>query len=79
MTVRVAVAGSSGSIGTQTLDVVRHNPDRYRVVALATGRNEAGLAAQAAEFSVPPARARLTAEDPRALAELAALDDVDVV
>jgi 1-deoxy-D-xylulose-5-phosphate reductoisomerase len=37
-TVRVAVAGSSGSIGTQTLDVIRaEGPDRYRVVALGVG------------------------------------------
>jgi 1-deoxy-D-xylulose-5-phosphate reductoisomerase len=75
----VAVLGSTGSIGTQTLDVVRRNPDRYRVAALATGRNAAALAAQAAEFGVPAERARLTAEDPGALAGLAALDDVDVV
>jgi 1-deoxy-D-xylulose-5-phosphate reductoisomerase len=75
----VAVLGSTGSIGTQTLDVIRHNPDRYRVVTLATGRQRDVLAAQAAEFGVPDDRARLTADDPGALAGLAALDDVDVV
>ncbi len=31
---RIAVLGSTGSIGTQTLDVVRAEPDRYEVVAL---------------------------------------------
>jgi 1-deoxy-D-xylulose-5-phosphate reductoisomerase len=76
--VGVAVLGSTGSIGTQTLDVVRRNPDRYRVVALATGRNGDLLRAQAAEFGVPDGRARLTADDPGALADLAAQDDVDV-
>ena len=75
----VAVLGSTGSIGTQTLDVVRRNPDRYRVVALATGRNGELLAAQAAEFAVDPERVRLTAEDPGALAALAAEPDVDGV
>ena len=35
--VRVAVAGSSGSIGTQTLSVVRAEPDRYEIVALGVG------------------------------------------
>ena len=35
----VAVLGSTGSIGTQTLDVISHLPDRFRVVALAGGRN----------------------------------------
>jgi 1-deoxy-D-xylulose-5-phosphate reductoisomerase len=33
----VAIAGSTGSIGTQTIDVVACEPDRYRVVALAAG------------------------------------------
>ena len=35
--VRVAIAGSTGSIGTQTIDVVRAEADRYEVVALAAG------------------------------------------
>lgn len=34
---RVAIAGSSGSIGTQTIDVVLAEPDKYRVSALAVG------------------------------------------
>jgi 1-deoxy-D-xylulose-5-phosphate reductoisomerase len=48
--VRVAIAGSTGSIGTQTLDVVRAEPDRYDVVALGAGRSTAALVAQAREF-----------------------------
>jgi len=36
---RVAILGSTGSIGTATLDVVGRFPDRFRVVALAAGRN----------------------------------------
>lgn len=47
-TVSVAVAGSTGSIGVQTLDVIAREPDRYRVAALATGSNIAELAAQTA-------------------------------
>jgi 1-deoxy-D-xylulose-5-phosphate reductoisomerase len=35
--VRVAIAGSSGSIGTQTLDVIAQSPDKYEVVALGVG------------------------------------------
>ncbi len=76
---RVAVLGSTGSIGTQTLDVIRRHRDRYEVVALAAGRNAEMLAAQAAELGVPEARARLAHDDADVLAELAALDDVDVV
>jgi len=50
MTTTVALAGSTGSIGTQALDVVRAEPDRYRVVALgASGRNVDALVAQAVE------------------------------
>jgi 1-deoxy-D-xylulose-5-phosphate reductoisomerase len=48
--VRVAVAGSSGSIGTQTLSVVRAEPDRYEVVALGVGSSVEVLVAQALEF-----------------------------
>lgn len=50
--IRLAVLGSTGSIGTQTLDVVRHHPDRLRVVALAAGSNARGLREQAEEFGV---------------------------
>ena len=43
----VAVLGSTGSIGTQTLEVIAAQPDRFRVVALAAGRSIKELAAQA--------------------------------
>lgn len=48
--VRVAIAGSTGSIGTQTLDVVRAEPDRYEVVGLGVGSSVDALIAQAEEF-----------------------------
>ncbi|PUA80807.1 1-deoxy-D-xylulose-5-phosphate reductoisomerase [Nocardioides currus] len=48
----MAVLGSTGSIGTQALDLVRANPDRFRVVALtAGGSNEELFDAQVAEFA----------------------------
>jgi 1-deoxy-D-xylulose-5-phosphate reductoisomerase len=47
---RVAVLGSTGSIGRQTLDVFRQFPERFQAVALAAGQNCAELAAQVAEF-----------------------------
>jgi 1-deoxy-D-xylulose-5-phosphate reductoisomerase len=51
VTTTVALAGSTGSIGTQTIDVVEAEPDRFRIVALgASGRDVAGLAAQAARI-----------------------------
>jgi len=46
----VALIGSTGSIGTQALDVVRAEPGRHRVVALAAHRSVDALAAQAEEF-----------------------------
>jgi 1-deoxy-D-xylulose-5-phosphate reductoisomerase len=48
----IAVLGSTGSIGTQALDLVRANPDRYRVVALtAGGSNPELFERQVAEFA----------------------------
>ena len=49
---RVAILGSTGSIGTQALEVVRANPERFEVVALATGSDSGTLLAQAKEFDV---------------------------
>ncbi len=49
---KIVILGSTGSIGTQALDVVRSNRDRFEVVGLAAGTDAAGLAAQAAEFGV---------------------------
>ncbi|MEW6474579.1 MAG: 1-deoxy-D-xylulose-5-phosphate reductoisomerase [Actinomycetota bacterium] len=77
--IRLAVLGSTGSVGTQALDVVRANPGVYEVVALAAGRNEKLLAEQAAEFGVPELRARCAAGDPAVLAGLAELPEVDIV
>jgi 1-deoxy-D-xylulose-5-phosphate reductoisomerase len=49
----VVLLGSTGSIGTQAIDIVRRNPDRFRVVALgAGGGNVEQLAAQALELEV---------------------------
>ena len=44
--IRIAVLGSTGSIGCQTLEVVRARPDLFRIVALAAGRNTDLLARQ---------------------------------
>jgi 1-deoxy-D-xylulose-5-phosphate reductoisomerase len=87
--VRVAIAGSSGSIGVQTLDVIRAELGQYEVVALGVGSSIDVLIAQANEFrpklvavADPAGRAQVAAALPFAevvadLAELA--DDADVV
>ncbi|MBQ7635299.1 MAG: 1-deoxy-D-xylulose-5-phosphate reductoisomerase [Bacteroidaceae bacterium] len=46
----LSLIGSTGSIGTQTLDVVRRHPDRFRVLTLTAGRNADLLIRQAQEF-----------------------------
>ncbi|MEO0946810.1 MAG: 1-deoxy-D-xylulose-5-phosphate reductoisomerase [Cyanobacteria bacterium J06641_5] len=46
----ISILGSTGSIGTQTLDIVSQYPDRFRVVGLAAGRNIELLAAQIRQF-----------------------------
>ena len=47
---RISILGSTGSIGTQTLDVVREHADEYEAYALTAGRNAELLIAQAREF-----------------------------
>ena len=46
----VILIGSTGSIGTQTLDVIRHNPDKFKIVALSANRSADKLIEQAKEF-----------------------------
>jgi 1-deoxy-D-xylulose-5-phosphate reductoisomerase len=47
----IAVLGSTGSVGTQALDVIAHHPERFRVVALAAGGNTDLLNQQIARFN----------------------------
>lgn len=56
----LAILGSTGSIGTQTLDVVRAHPERFRVTALAAHKSDGQIEEQIREFS--PAIAVLTDE-----------------
>ena len=92
--IRLAVLGSTGSIGCSTLEIVRRHPDRFAVTALSAHRNLEALADQVREFR--PAAAVL-ADETRAAAipgdtpgttwatgreavlDLASRDDVDVV
>lgn len=75
---RIAVLGSTGSIGRQTLDVVRWHPDQFQVVALAAGSPSEAFAEQVREFQ--PARACLTSTDGTApLLEMATDRSVDLL
>jgi len=87
----VALLGSAGSIGRQSIEVLEQHADRFRVVALATGRNAAELEAQAARLhpaavaladeaaalDLPAGTVRVGGAD--ALEILATRDDVDMV
>ena len=65
----VVILGSTGSIGTQALDIIRRNPDRFRVVALAAGGGNLDLLArQAVEFGA----AAVAVATPAAAAQLQA-------
>ncbi len=89
---RVAILGSTGSIGTQTLDVVDWHPERLEVVALTARSDAAALARQVeryrprfAALTEPPAGASLETAAGRlhtgegALIEAATLPEVDTV
>jgi len=89
----VALLGSTGSIGTQAIEVLTAHPDLFRVVALATGHDGHGLAEQARQLrpavvaladveglgilDLPSGTERAGGDD--ALIELATRDDVDLV
>ena len=73
---KIAILGSTGSIGTQALDVIRHNRDRFEVVALSCGRNEKLLMEQVKEFKPQAFCVGGGAEE---LKELAAMPEADIV
>jgi 1-deoxy-D-xylulose-5-phosphate reductoisomerase len=84
---RLAVLGSTGSIGQQTLEVVRSLPERFRIIGLAAGKNLDLLAQQIDEFkpdfisfTVPSNKAgRLSRYKLTSLEEMASHPDVDIV
>ena len=91
--IRVAILGSTGSVGRSTLDVIQRHPERFEVVALAANRARDALAEQVERFR--PSMAVLSSEDRlgapgdisgvkwregrEALLEIAESPDIDVV
>jgi len=83
----IAVLGSTGSVGTQTLAVIDHLSDRFRVVSLAAGTNTALLADQVRRFnpqivvakSLEPIADRRPLLSPTGLIDAATHPDVDIV
>jgi 1-deoxy-D-xylulose-5-phosphate reductoisomerase len=75
---RIALLGSTGSIGQQTLDVVRWHPDEFAIAALVAGRPSSLFEAQVAEFS--PRFSCLTSSDGAAqLTDLAVDPQIDLL
>lgn len=84
---RIALLGSTGSIGVQTLDIVRENPEQFEITALVANRNWEQLAAQAIEFDADcvvigneqyytPLKEALAATDVKVYAGAKAMEDV---
>ncbi|MFH1639417.1 MAG: 1-deoxy-D-xylulose-5-phosphate reductoisomerase, partial [Chloroflexota bacterium] len=85
---RLAVLGSTGSVGRQTLEVVRAFPERLSITALAAGHNLALLSEQISEFrpefisyasTESPLPGNFTGTQRKTIDEIASLDEVDTV
>ena len=82
---RISILGATGSIGTQTLDIVRQMGDRFQVVSMAANTNENSLQKLATEFGV--SRLALAKEGAsssipsglNALSDMVTASDVDLV
>ncbi|HET7399305.1 MAG TPA: 1-deoxy-D-xylulose-5-phosphate reductoisomerase [Intrasporangium sp.] len=72
---RVVLLGSTGSIGTQALDLVRRNPDRFAVTGLSAGANLELVARQAALLRVPVVAVAVDDEQALATAIARAADE----
>lgn len=77
---KIIILGSTGSIGTQTLDVVRSHPDEFQVLGLSAHSNTALFKKQVAEFKPKYVVKTSEIENPSAaLSELACAHDADLI
>ncbi len=74
----VAILGSTGSIGTSTLNVLRRHRDRFRLVALTAGSNASLLAEQVAEWQ-PAFSGLASGAGPSCLIDAATRPDADII
>ncbi len=75
---KIAILGSTGSIGTQTLDVIRAHRDDFDITALSAGRNISRLAEQIREFH-PALVSVEREEDAAVLREQVEKEDVEIL
>jgi 1-deoxy-D-xylulose-5-phosphate reductoisomerase len=82
---KIVVLGSTGSIGCQTLDIVRGFPDQFEVVGLAAGNNQELLGDQIQEFQpkhiccIEPPKSLPPNTEFTSMEEMVRLDEVDLV
>ena len=79
---RIAILGSTGSIGTQALEIIRNNPDKYKAVALSCGKNTELLKQQIEE--VAPEMVYCDSDsslnkNADSIIDIATMDDADIV
>jgi len=75
----ILILGSTGSIGTQTLDVLSEYKDKFQVFGLVCRSNEKALKAQAKKLSILSSRVCLTSKNPKKIYELIKNKNVDIV
>lgn len=75
---KIAVLGSTGSVGSQTLDVIRHHPDQFRVVGLASYHYSPLIKKQIQEFK-PQIVSIAEKDGPEAILKVATHASVDLV
>jgi 1-deoxy-D-xylulose-5-phosphate reductoisomerase len=74
---KISILGSTGSVGTQTLDTIGKHPDKYKVVALAGGSNVELLVRQA--LACRPSLVSLAAQADAEAARALLPSDIKVV
>lgn len=75
----VIVLGSTGSIGTQTLQILKKHKDKFDVIGLACHHNEKLLLKQAKEFKISKSNAVLTSKNPKKITALIKNKNAEII
>ena len=79
---RIAILGSTGSIGTQALEIIRQNPGIFKAVALSCGKNTELLKEQIEEFKPDMVYCEADSslnKNADSIIDIATMDDADMV
>ncbi len=77
--IKVLILGSTGSVGTQTLDVLSKHKDKFQVFGLVCNKDANTLKVQAKKYSIPNSHTCLTSKNPQKVYGLIKNKNVDVV